>query len=251
MKINPHLGLLEALEAGQLIDRWLAVAANNLSNVDTPGYKAEGITFIEILAQKIGPQYVKIYKESISFMKKEQGTLEYTGDPLHIAIVGEGFFKVQTPFGMAYTRAGNFTLDKERRLVTPEGYPVLANGTPVIVDPGMTREGFITMENSKLQVSPEGILSIDMTEIGKLDIVTFDDYTKLKKIGENLYLSEGANEKPSEAYEIKQGYIEKSNVDLVKEMVYLIEITRNFEALQKTIKSLDETSEKLLTTLQR
>jgi len=115
----------------------------------------------------------------------------------------------------------------------------------------MTREGFITMENSKLQVSPEGILSIDMTEIGRLDVVTFDDYSKLKKLGKNLYISDGAQERRSENYEIKQGYIEKSNVNPLKEMVNLLEINRTFEAIQKSIKGLDEAIERLLTISQR
>lgn len=251
IKINPHLGLLEALEAAQLMDRKLTVVANNLANVDTPGYKADGLAFIEVLMRKVGPKYVKAYKETQQFIKKEQGVLEYTGNPIHFAIVGEGFFKVQTPNGIAYTRAGNFTLDTQRRLVTPEGYPVLANGTPVVVDPGMTREGYITMENSKLQVSSEGILSIDMTEIGRLDVVTFDDYSKLKKIGENLYISEGAQEVRAENYEIKQGYIERSNVNPIREMVNLIEIHRTFEAIQRSIRSWDEETEKLITTTQR
>jgi flagellar basal-body rod protein FlgG len=251
IKINPHLGLLEALEAAQLMDRKLTVAANNLANVDTPGYKADGLAFIEVLMRKIGPKYVKAYKETQQFIRKGQGVLEYTGNPIHFAIVGDGFFKVQTPKGIAYTRAGNFTLDTQRRLVTPEGYPVLANGTPVVVDPGMTREGYITMENSKLQVSPEGILSIDMTEIGRLDVVTFDDYSKLKKIGENLYISEGAQEIRAENYEIKQGYIERSNVNPIREMVSLIEIHRTFEAIQRSIRSWDEETEKLITTTQR
>jgi len=251
IRINPHLGLLEALEAAQLMDRRLTVTANNLANVDTPGYKADSIAFIEILMKKIGPKYKKIYKENQVFIKREQGVLEYTGNPLHFAIVGEGFFKVQTPNGIAYTRAGNFTLDRERRLVTPEGYPVLANGTPVVVDPGMTREGYITMENSKLQVSPEGILSIDMTEIGRLDVVTFDDYSKIRKLGQNLYFSDGAQEIRAENYEIKQGYIEKSNVNPIREMVNLIEIQRTFEAIQRSIRSLDEETERLITTTQR
>ncbi len=252
IKINPQLGLLEALEAGQLIDRELDVTANNLANVDTPGYKADGVTFVEILARKIGPRYVRAFKEIKSFIRKDQGVLEYTGNPLHFAIVGEGFFKVKTPNGVAYTRAGNFTLDARRRLVTPDGYPVLdTNGTPIVIDPGLTREGAITMENTKLRVSPTGILSIDMTKVAKLDIVTFDDYSKLKKIGKNLYISEGAKEKKAENYEIRQGYIEKSNVNPIREMINLIEIQRTFEAVQKSIRGIDEATEKLIMTTQR
>jgi len=251
LRINPQLGLLEALEALQLIERKFTATTNNLANVDTPGFKADGLTFREVLMRKIGPRYRRAFKETVPYLNPEQGILEPTQNPLHFAIVGEGFFRVQTPQGIAYTRAGNFTLDAQRRLVTPQGYPVLANGAPIIVDPGMAAEGLVTMDNLKLRVSPEGILSIDGTEIARLDVVTFDDLTKLKKIGENLYVSEGAQEMAAINYEIRQGFIEKSNVNPIKEMVNLIEIQRTFEAVQRSIRGYDEASEKLIETARR
>ncbi len=251
IKINPQLGLLEALEAAQLLDRKLTVTTNNLANVDTPGYKEDRLEFREVLMKKIGPKYRKIFKETTPYINFEQGELEPTGNPLHFAIVGKGFFKVQTPNGVAYTRAGNFTLDNRRRLVTPQGYPVLANGAPIIIDPGMAKGGLITMENLRLQVSPDGILSIDGTEIGKIDVVTFDNLNKIKKLGENLYISDGAHEIPATNYEIRQGFIEKSNVNPIKEMVNLIEIQRTFQSIQKFIQGWDEATERLLTTANR
>ncbi|MGB9761359.1 MAG: flagellar basal-body rod protein FlgF [Caldimicrobium sp.] len=251
LRINPQLGLLEALEALQLIERRFTATTNNLANVDTPGFKADGLTFREVLMRKIGPRYRRAFKETVPYLNPEQGILEPTQNPLHFAIVGEGFFKVQTPQGIAYTRAGNFTLDAQRRLVTPQGYPVLANGAPIIVDPGMAAEGLVTMDNLKLRVSPDGILSIDGTEIARLEVVTFDDLTKLKKIGENLYVSEGAQEMAAINYEIRQGFIEKSNVNPIKEMVNLIEIQRTFEAVQRSIRGYDEASEKLIETARR
>lgn len=251
LRINPQLGLLEALEALQLLERRFTATANNLSNVDTPGFKADGLTFREVLMKKIGPRFRRAFKETVSYINSEQGFLEPTHNPLHFAIVGEGFFKVLTPHGIAYTRAGNFTLDGERRLVTPQGYPVLANGAPVILDPGMAAEGLVTMDNLKLRVSPDGLLSIDGTEIGRLDVVTFDDFTKLRKIGENLFVSEGAQEMTAINYEIRQGFVEKSNVNPIKEMVNLIEIQRTFEAVQRSIRGYDEASEKLIETARR
>ncbi|MFN3504781.1 MAG: flagellar hook basal-body protein, partial [Caldimicrobium sp.] len=128
IRINPQLGLLEALEGAQLLERKFSAATNNLANVDTPGFKADGISFKEVLMKKIGPKYIRAFKETQPYLDTQQGILEPTQNPLHFSIVGEGFFKVQTPEGVAYTRAGNFTLDAERRLVTPQGYPVLANG---------------------------------------------------------------------------------------------------------------------------
>lgn len=251
LKINPQIGLLETLEAGQLLVRKLDTHVNNLANLDTPGYKNSELSFREVLMKKIGPLWRRAFKETFPYIQMEQGELEPSGEALHLAIVGEGFFKVQTPQGIAYTRAGNFLLDAQRRLVTPHGYLVLSNGAPLVVDPAMSREGLLTMENLRLQVSSEGILSIDGTEIGRLDVVTFDDLEKLKKVGENLFVSEDAKERPATDYEIKQGFIEKSNVSPIKEMVNLIEIHRSFEAVQKFIRGWDEATEKLLETTRR
>ncbi|MFN3568054.1 MAG: flagellar hook-basal body protein [Caldimicrobium sp.] len=251
IRINPQLGLLEALEGAQLLERKFFTVTNNLANVDTPGFKAKGLSFKEVLMKKIGPNYKRAFKESHNYIDPQQGYLEPTQNPLNFSIVGEGFFKVQTPEGVAYTRAGNFTIDAERRLVTPQGYPVLANGAAVVLDPGMAAEGLVTMDNLKLRVSPDGLLSIDGTEIARLDVVTFDDLSKLKARGENLYISEGAQEMMATNYEIKQGYVEKSNVNVIKEMVLLIEIHRAFESLQRSIRANDEATEKLLETARR
>lgn len=251
IRINPQLGLLEALEAAQLLERRFTTVTNNLANIDTPGFKLDGLSFREVLMKKIGPQYIKTYKETVPYIDFQQGILEPTHNPLHLSIVGEGFFRVQTPQGIAYTRAGNFTLDAERRLVTPQGYPLLANGAPIILDPGMAQEGLVTIDNIKLRVSPEGILSVDGTEIARLDVVTFDDLNKLKKLGENLYISDGAQEMMALNYEVRQGFIEKSNVNPIKEMVNLIEIHRTFEALQRSIKAYDESTEKLIDSARR
>lgn len=246
--INPQLGLLEALEGAQLLDRRLTVTTNNLANVDTPGYKEDRLSFREVLMKKIGPRHKRAFKETVPHITIDQGMLEPTHNPLHFAILGEGFFKVQTPKGIAYTRAGNFTLDPQRRLVTSQGYPVLVNGAPLVIDPGMARGGLITIEDHRLQVSPDGILSIDGTELGRFDIVTFQELTKLKKIGENLYIAEDTQEISATQYEVRQGFVEKSNVNPIREMIGLIEIQRAFQSLQKSIVAWDEATERLLTT---
>lgn len=244
--INPQLGLLEALEGAQLLERRLTVVTNNLSNVDTPGYKNDRLSFREVLMKKIGPNFRRAFKETVPYIVMDQGMIEPTHNPLHFVILGEGFFRVQTPKGIAYTRAGNFTLDSQRRLVTPQGYPVLVNGAPLVIDPGMARGGLITIEDHRLQVSPDGILSIDGTELGRFDIVTFQDLSKLKKIGENLYVAEDTQEIPATQYEIRQGFVEKSNVNPIREMVELIEIQRIFQSVQKSMIAWDEATEKLL-----
>lgn len=245
------MGLLEGLEAGRLLERRLAVTNNNLANVDTPGYKRDALSFREVLMRKIGPHHVRIFKETTQRVIFEQGELEPTGNPLDLAIVGEGFFRVQTPQGIAYTRAGNFRIDRDRRLVTPQGYPVLADGAPVIVDPGLARGGLITLPNERFLVHDDGTISVDGTVIARLDVVTFDDPNKLKKIGQNLFVAEGALERPAENFQLRQGYLEKSNVNPLTEIISLIEIHREFEAVQKALKASDEATGRLIETASR
>lgn len=251
LKVNPQLGLLEALEGGRLLERRLNVSANNLANVDTPGFKKELITFREVLMRKY-PRGWRTFKEVTVKTDFQQGPVEFTGNPLDVAIMGEGFFKVETPQGVAYTRAGNFRLDAQRRLVTPEGYPVLANGAPIIVDPGLAKGGLITLENQRFLINADGTISVDGTEVGRLDIVSFDDLSALKRRGENLFVLEGeAQEIPVENPEIRQGHLELSNADPLEEMVNLIDIQREFEAIQKTISGNDENTSRMIETYGR
>ncbi len=251
IKVNPQLGWLEALEGARLLERRLDVTANNLANVDTPGFKKDLVTFREVLMRKILGGW-RTFKEVTPKTDFQQGPLEFTGRPFDLAIGGEGFFKVQTPFGVAYTRAGHFRLDNQRRLVTPEGYPVLADGVPVIVDPGLAKGGVITLDNQRFSVTSDGTISIDGTEVARLDVVTFEDFSILEKYGENLFVAkEGAAEIPVENPEICQGYLEDSNVNPLEEMINLIEIQRRFEAAQKAIKSQDETTSRLIETYGR
>ncbi len=251
IKLNPQLGWLEALEGARLLERKLVVTSNNLANVDTPGFKKDLIRFHEVLMRK-QIQGWRTFKEVTLKTDFQQGPVEFTGNPLDLALGGEGFFKVQTPSGVAYTRAGHFRLDNQRRLVTPEGYPVLADGAPVVIDPGLAKGGVITLDNARFLVADDGTISIDGTMVGRLDVVTFRDLSKLKKYGENLFVAEpGAQEIPVNDPQIRQGYLEGSNVNPLEEMVNLIEIHREYEAQQKALKTQDETAGRLLETYGR
>ncbi len=251
LKLNPQLGWLEALEGTRLLERKLAVTSNNLANVDTPGFKKDLLSFREVLMRKQIEGW-RTFKEVTLKTDFQQGPIEFTGNPLDIAIGTEGFFKVQTPFGVAYTRAGHFRLDSGRRLVTPEGYPVLADGAPLVVDPGLAKGGVITLDNARFLVSSDGTISIDGTMVGRLDVVTFKDLGQLKKYGENLFLApKGAQEIPVQDPNLRQGYLEGSNVNPLEEMINLIEIHREYEAQQKALKTQNETANRLLETYGR
>ncbi len=251
LTVNPQLGLLEGLEAGRLTERRLALVTNNLANIDTPGYKRDALSFREVLMRKIGPLGVRVFKETVQRTIFEQGELRYTGNPLDLAIVGEGFFKVQTPEGVAYTRAGNFLVDRQNRLVTPQGYPVLANGAPLVLDPALAGGGLVTLPPERIKIHDDGTVSVNGAVVGRIDVVTFEDLTKLKKLGENLFVAEDAEEVPSQNFQLRQGYLEESNVEPISEMVALIEIHREFEAIQKAISGSDEATARLIETASR
>ncbi len=246
IKVNPQLGWLEALEGGRLLERRLQVAAHNLANVDTPGFKKDILAFREVLMAK-RPRGLRTFKEVTQETDFQQGPLQKTDNPLDFALAGEGFFKVQTPQGVAYTRAGNFHLDAKRRLVTAEGYPVLADGAPIVIDPGLAKGGLTTISPERFLVAEDGTISIDGTEIGRLDIVSFEDPQVLEKRGQNLFfLKKASPEIPVEFPDVRQGYLEKSNSDPLEEIVNLISIQREFEAAQKAIKNHDETLGRLI-----
>jgi flagellar basal-body rod protein FlgF len=207
------------------------VLANNLANVDTPGFKADLISIDQ--SEAAGPQMsggrasLSTVEPGRSGMNLASGILKPTGNPLDLAIVGPGLFVVQTPQGERYTRAGNFTRDRQGYLATTEGFRVLGARGPVHV--------------------PEGGLRLEagnrIAQGDSLRIVTGPDGVGLVKTGGNLFtLQEGAAT-PAELPEpsVVQGHLESSNVNVVLTMVEMLAATRTYEAYQRTVQALDQT----------
>jgi flagellar basal-body rod protein FlgG len=169
-----------------------------------------------------------------------EGVLEATGRDLDLAIQGDGFFAVQTPNGEAYTRNGSFSLSPSGQLVTSENYPVLTDGGP------------LTVQGGKLTVTATGQVSVDNAALGTLRIVDFADPSQLKKINGSLYAAPtGAAPTPASPIVVRQGYLEKSNVDVMKEMAEMMESYRMFETGQRLIQIQDESLGKAVNELPR
>jgi len=220
----------------------LEVAANNLANMNTIGYKKESVFFDKLIDAMAGEQENSVITTArIDF---SQGRLYETGNPLDVAINGEGFFVIQTEKGEVYTRNGNFTLDSEGRLVTRDGYPVMT-------DSGEFQITQITP--GKVRFTERGEIVVDDQIVGRLKIVTFDDPNLLVRIG-NSYFTEGDASEiellPDEI-NIRPGYLEGSNVEGIQEMVEMIEINRQYELGQKAITVQDRLLEKLINTAGR
>jgi len=228
MYISNRLGLIENTETMMAQEQRLNQVSNNLANVDTPGYKRDDLTFWEMIFNASDDRN-RVGKALKLLTNQEEGAASATGNTLDFAINGNGFFKVQTPEGVRYTRAGSFGLNSEGQLITPSGHLVLGEGGP------------ITIEGDDVSLSSDGGLLVDGRDAGRLDIVTFSDLAGLEKEGLNLFrLTEGNQEFEAEKFTVKQGFVEKSNVNTVMEMTRMIDLHRAYETQQKLIHTIDE-----------
>lgn len=158
-----------------------------------------------------------------------EGQLIETSNKLDFALKGDGFFKIQTPEGVRYTRDGSFTTNNRGELVTSKGYRVLGeNGT-------------ITL-NKEFKISKDGSIYVDDAYLNKLNVVNVLNVNALRKEGDNLYSVEEELNPQEQKFdgEILQGFIENSNVNTINEMVDMINILREYESNQKIVKSYDE-----------
>ncbi|MCB2183522.1 MAG: flagellar basal-body rod protein FlgF [Desulfobulbaceae bacterium] len=238
MFIQNRLGLIEGTETMLAQSQRLNQISNNLANVDTPGYKKEDITFWEML-YKTNEDRQRVGKALKILTNQQEGSVKSTGNQFDFAISGDGFFKLQTPLGVRYSRAGNFNVNNEGQLVNPDGYLVLGDGGPIVI------------EGQNVAVGRDGTINVDGNEAGALDIATFNDLTGIEKEGTNLFrLKEGAApEIPAADFTIRQGFLEASNVTLVTEMTTMLDLHRAYETQQKIIRTFDDIDGRAINTV--
>ncbi len=224
--------LLIGLSRQTTLERQLEVIANNIANVNTTGYKADQSLFEEFLTSGahednfIGKdRRVSYVQDRGTYRDFSQGALQQTSNPLDIAIDGDAFLAVQATGGERYTRDGNLQLNGQGQLVTAGGEPVLGTSGPITFQP----------TDHDINISPDGTITVVEANAradtirGKLRLVSFSDQQSLQKQGNNLYAaSNGAAAQPDLKATIKQGYIEKSNVNSVAEMGRMIEVSRTY-----------------------
>lgn len=166
----------------------------------------------------------------------EQGVLTETNNTLDFAIEGQSFFTIQLPSGaLAYTRDGSFKINENSQLTTKQGYLVMGR------NPYNQNLESISLHSEDIKADTRGMINQANGQNYALNIASFNDVQTLERIGENLYTGGGAQAYMGEQYLVRQGFIEKSNVNPLEEMVKMIEITRSFESNQKVVQSMDET----------
>jgi flagellar basal-body rod protein FlgF len=214
------------------LERQMDVVANNVANVNTSGFKADRSLFEEFLTSRAHQDNFVGRDRRISFVQDRgtfkdftQGAAEQTKNPLDVAIDGRGFLVVQTPAGERYTRDGGLQINNQGQLVNASGHPVLGASGPIVFQP--TDKDITIAADGNVTVI-EGKNRIDSVR-GKLRIVSFADAQKLTKEGSNLYAAgAGVAAQPDAASRVRQGFIEKSNVNSVAEMSRMIEVTRAY-----------------------
>ena len=232
---------LVALSRQLALRHKLDVIANNVANINTAGFKRQSLEMDEYVMPTAAANTFPRRDRTHSFVEDwatttdyESGSIEVTGNPLDVAIKGDAFFVVNTPEGERFTRAGNFQLDNDGRLVTADGKPVMSEAGEVVFGPTET----------DIVIGADGSIATNAGQRGRLRLVQFEDNRILKKIGDNLY--EGENANPAEGVRVQQGAIEMSNVQGVIEMTRLIDVTRTYEQVSNLVRNLDELRSKAI-----
>ncbi|MFC1668973.1 flagellar basal-body rod protein FlgF [Spirochaetota bacterium] len=260
----------------------LDAIANNLANVDKNGYKKDitifkafpdmiirrlnddGLGIVPVGSYDTMPTVGKLgtgVEVNEVYTLFSQGALKRTENNFDMAIEGKGFFTVNTERGERYTRNGSFTINNDGILVNHNGYPVMGENGIIKIQQNnfmINERGEILVNNAISREARDvvGMNNNDWKEpvvIDKLKIVDFENIREIKKEGNSLYRETELSGPPlpPNQYKIKQGFIEKSNVNAVTEMVNLIEVQRSYEANQKSILTHDQTLGKLINDVAR
>jgi len=215
------------------------LTANNIANVSTPGYKRDMLFTKELTRaeQKLVHKQSDWQRPMVNevYTDYAPGIFDKTGNPLDLAIDGDGFFTLELADGTrALTRAGSFTVSNDGFLVFPGGPLVLGEGGPIEVG------------NGKVTISQSGEVDVDGSVISRIVPVTVDNVDLLTKLGGCLFaVPEGVELRPVTTASIRQGYLEAANVDIVGEMIDMIVSFRTYEVNARALQTQDRSLENL------
>jgi len=219
--------------AGMSADmRALDVAANNLANASTNGYREER-SFVEALESAAGQSFPRVGGTEPN---TQTGPLVATGRNLDVAIEGDGYLVVETAAGRRYTRDGSLSRDQNGLLVTREGMPVLGQG------------GHITLrsQDTEFEIDPDGRVLVNAVQSGRLLVVQHDPSTLVRESG-GLYRSESTTEVPATESRLRQGFLEQSNVDIPSGDI--AQLRRHFQSLSRAMTTLSGLERRLISTV--
>lgn len=221
-----------ALSAQMAADKRLATIANNVANMNTPGFRSEEVHFSTLLDQT-GASDVAYASEGKTFSSLKAGPVEPTGNLLDVAVEGPGWFAVRTPAGTGYTRDGRMRMSPEGELRTMGNMPILdAGGAPLIIDPA----------GGEVRIGADGSISQGRKPVGRIGLYLLPQDATLTRQDGSTILSDRAGTLVQDFTRnmVRQGYLEGSNVDPVMEMTRLITLQRAFEQAASAVSQTED-----------
>ncbi|PZP38926.1 MAG: flagellar basal-body rod protein FlgF [Pseudomonas fluorescens] len=208
--------------------------ADNVANLNTSGYRKLELEFQETISRPSNKATASYVSDRAVHVSQQQGDMEATNNPFDVAIGGEGFFAIDVNGTTQYTRRGQFVVNNEGILVTPEGNPVLDNGGAQIQIP----------QNSKtVTIAGDGAISSEAGQIGQMGVYTFSpaDMKKLERAGTSAFIPMlGAAAVPMENARVRQGFLEGSNAKATEEMVNMQMVSKAYETSLKLLKGMED-----------
>jgi flagellar basal-body rod protein FlgF len=231
-------GIYTAAAGAIAMEDRLNIISNNIANLNTTGFKKDQMSFEQFMKQldtsSLYPgQYRTVPIDVIavsSSIDLTPGAPVKTGNSLDVALMGDGFFAVNTENGTRYTRAGSFQLSTENTIITPRGYALQGQGGDITIDPN----------KGQVVIGPDGKVSQDGDEIATLQVVKVPADALVRE-GNNLFsIKEGVTPETVDTPDVVQGSLETANVEPVTEMVEMIAAQRAYDIFQKVIRSAND-----------
>lgn len=209
--------------------REINVIANNIANASTTGFRREGVVFSEFVTPLDSAPSLSVARGNARLIDQSQAGFTQTGAAFDLAIDGAGYFMLRTPTGTALTRAGAFTPNSAGDLVSPDGYPLLdAGGAPL----------FVPAATAEIAIATDGTVSADGQPVGQIGLWQPADPLALAHRQGTLFAVEGAE--PAQDAQIRQGFLEDSNVDPLSEIARMIAVQRAYEQGQSFLEREDD-----------
>jgi flagellar basal-body rod protein FlgF len=212
-----------ALSAQAALRRQLDVVANNVANSSTPAFKGQRMVFSQWLLDDPKTAPISFVQDWGTARDTRQGGMTQTGNSLDLALEGEGYFAIQTPEGVRYTRNGRFQLDAGGQLVTASGYAVLGEGDAPIVLPANAGE---------IGVAHDGTVTTEEGAAGQIQVVAFERESALRAAADGTYVTD-APPLAAVATKVRQGMVEESNVQPILEMSRMMEVSHRYNAAKE------------------
>lgn len=234
-------GMYVSLSGQLALEKRLESIANNVANMNSVGYRAEGVKFDSVISHA-GGQDVAFAGGAEGYVSRRAGSMMPTGNPLDVAVQGDGWLAIETPSGTAYTRDGRMHLSNAGELLTVSGYRVLdRGGSPVLVDPSA----------GAVVIADDGMIMQGDRQLGGLGLFLISDQAQLVRHDNAAVIPDIPPEPVVDLVGngVRQGFVEGANVNPIQEMTRMIAVSRAFEAAASAVREQEDTTQQAIRVL--